>query len=70
MGDGAELDHGVGEGVDDGASDPSLHDAVHACPIRRVGGGSVGEDMALHGVVADNEEERLTPAAKEGGHDV
>ena len=53
----------------DGAHEPGLHDAVHADPIRRIGGREVGEDMALQRVLADSEEEGLPPPLVESrGH--
>jgi hypothetical protein len=46
----------------DGAGDPGLDNAVHACPVGEVRRGSVIEDVAVQGVFASDEEELIAPA--------
>jgi hypothetical protein len=47
----------------DGAGDPGLDNAVHACPVGEVMRGSVVEDVAVQGVFASDEKELITPAS-------
>jgi hypothetical protein len=63
---GARFDDRFSERIGDGAGDPGLYDAVHADPIGRAEGSHVGEDVALQGVPANDEEDGFAPAAVEG----
>lgn len=53
-----------------GVDDPGLDNIVHPEPVQREGNVVVAEDMALQGVLADDEEEVVVPPSVEGGRNV
>lgn len=60
-GSGATL-HGCFSKVEgDEAEDPRLDDAIHVHPVVAVRRGAIGEDVAVHGVLTDDEEDLIAP---------
>ena len=60
----------LGEVGGDGPSDPGLDHAVHVGQVRESGHREVGEDVGLQGVLADDEEDLITPLGVVPGVDV
>ena len=60
-GSGVALHGGVGKVVGDGAVDPRLDYAIHACPVRENARRRVTEDVILQGELAGGEEELIAP---------
>jgi len=67
---GSTVDHHLGKVGGDRAGNPGLDKAVHACPVREVGRGEVDEDVVLQQVLADDEEDLITPPGVVPGVDV
>ena len=66
-GGGGTVDHRLGEVGGDRADDPGLDDAVHARPVQELGRREIGKDVGLQRVLADDEEDLISPAGVVAG---
>ena len=66
-GGGGTVDHRLGEVGGDRAGDPGLDDAIHARPAREIRRREIGKDVGLQRVLADDEEDLISPAGVVAG---